>query len=119
MRCPRQIHDKLFEAGASLMIDQNRYCVELAKAAKLQRKPISDDLLSVWDGERVLFSSSRSSIVTATSMLWRYGLSLFSIKASVVTCVGCVLCVHVGDWALNCHGSLLLSRPCALLCRYF
>lgn len=73
----------MFESGASLLVDANRYSVEMAEAANVSRVSVNDRQLAIWDGSTVQFQSSQYGLVTVANLLWRYGLGLLSLKVRV------------------------------------
>ncbi|BDA40407.1 Prenylcysteine oxidase [Coccomyxa sp. Obi] len=76
-------HDgQVFEMGASIIHEENRYFREMADEMGLKRERLGGDgnEVSIFDGKQFVFNESSWTVVTLFRMLQRYGLSYFYMR---------------------------------------
>ncbi|KAK9917016.1 hypothetical protein WJX75_010018 [Coccomyxa subellipsoidea] len=74
--------DEVFEMGASIIHEENRYFRELADRMGLERERpgVDGSQISIFDGRHFVFNESSWSLVTLYRMLERYGLSYLYMR---------------------------------------
>lgn len=103
------IDGRTIELGASMIYGGNYYLAGDLIKFGLREKEDTDGAFALFDGQRVVFQSSRYGIITFIQMLVRYQLSLlrytllplrafwsFTRVYPLQVCVGCVCCVCWG-----------------------
>ncbi|CAL5225135.1 g7913 [Coccomyxa viridis] len=76
--------DEVYEMGASIIHEQNRYFRELADKMGLERVQLGSDgdQVSIWDGHSFVFNQSSWTLVNLYRMVRRYGLSYFYMRSA-------------------------------------
>ncbi|XP_013069121.2 prenylcysteine oxidase 1-like [Biomphalaria glabrata] len=74
-----KINGQKFEAGGSVIHNQNKYMVDFAEKFNKKRLSRSDGIFGLYSNGDIVFETSRWTAVTLSKLLWRYGLDAYKI----------------------------------------
>ncbi|XP_074659996.1 prenylcysteine oxidase 1-like [Tubulanus polymorphus] len=67
------------ESGGTIIHPRNQYFVNFTKSLGLDHEPESDEILGVYDGKEIVFSTSSCTAVSLVKLFWRYGFDVYNI----------------------------------------
>ncbi len=71
-----EFSEELVEIGAVYYHSTNKLVSELVNDFNLNFKPLERQRVGLWDGERFVFKTSNSELLTQLKMLWKFGFGI-------------------------------------------